>query len=186
MGEGSTFWVELPLGVGRETLFPSAQNGDSDSDEPGSTDLAKVRAAAKTMGDLPKAESMTDKLTKVVDAAALEASRNSPSFTSTTALQGLMEQSKCLLLYRALSGLVLISLLCRWTRGAYRTIWLTACAYDFAEQSALGEIIGVSPAPSDVRANAEQAILPQREYYVYYHYCHHGCHLLSGYDSSDV
>ena len=70
-GIGSTFWVELPFGVGGETLIPP-QLQDEGSDE-SSNDMSKVRAAARQMSPVP-ASVRKDTLLKTVDAAALDAS----------------------------------------------------------------------------------------------------------------
>ncbi|KAL0574306.1 hypothetical protein V5O48_007644 [Marasmius crinis-equi] len=76
VGKGSTFWVELPLGVGRQALIPSGSdvNFDFDSDGSGSgSDLAKIRTAARH-NVVPEALSQHDTLPMAVDAAALSAS----------------------------------------------------------------------------------------------------------------
>ncbi|KAJ3756009.1 Tco5, signal transduction HAMP domain histidine kinase [Lentinula raphanica] len=93
--KGSTFWVELPLGVGRKALIPSSPGinviarADSQSDGSMGLDVAKVRAAAvqretHSSDDdnkgLPSEDSCpihvrtNNTLVKVVDAAALKAS----------------------------------------------------------------------------------------------------------------
>jgi hypothetical protein len=89
VGEGSTFWVELPLGVGRKTLI-TAGPPELRLDGSTITDLAKVRAAAETRTDVPAS---MHSLTMAVDAAALKASQITPASTrSSSALHSLMEQ----------------------------------------------------------------------------------------------
>ncbi|KAK1220876.1 hypothetical protein PQX77_016324 [Marasmius sp. AFHP31] len=72
VGKGSTFWVELPLGVGRQALIPSGSNVDSDDGSVGE-DLAKIRSAARS-NESPAALSHHNTLPLAVDAAALSAS----------------------------------------------------------------------------------------------------------------
>ncbi|KAL0060486.1 hypothetical protein AAF712_012719 [Marasmius tenuissimus] len=72
VGKGSTFWVELPLGVGRQALIPSGSNVDSDDGSVGE-DLAKIRSAAR-LNESPAALSHHNTLPLAVDAAALSAS----------------------------------------------------------------------------------------------------------------
>jgi len=92
LGEGSTFWVELPLGVGRKTLVhakPSETESERSSNT--TTDLEKVRVAAGTRSSIPM--SMSNSLTMAVDAAALRASQTPSELArSSSAMQGLMEQ----------------------------------------------------------------------------------------------
>lgn len=97
VGEGSTFWVELPLGVGRKTLVHASP---SDNTQPASergsdttTDLQKVCVAAGTKDSMPS--SMSNSLSMAVDAAALRASQSpSVSGRSTAAMHSLMEQGR--------------------------------------------------------------------------------------------
>jgi len=73
VGEGSTFWVELPLGVGRKTL-------------------EKAPAVAETDSSLPE-QLTSNSLTSAIDAATWRASRTPPiSARSNSAMQTLMEQ----------------------------------------------------------------------------------------------
>ncbi|KAG7094161.1 hypothetical protein E1B28_007772 [Marasmius oreades] len=91
-GKGSTFWVELPLGVGRQALIPSGSNVDSVS-EPGSmgSDLVKIRTAAIHNESPPALSHNT--LTMAVDAAALSASElSSMAKPSSVTHSTLMEQ----------------------------------------------------------------------------------------------
>ncbi|KAK7056490.1 hypothetical protein VNI00_003046 [Paramarasmius palmivorus] len=72
VGKGSTFWVELPLGVGRRALIPSGFGHDYESDGSMTSDLVKVRHAARSNVSAP---AMThSSLPMAVDAAALSAS----------------------------------------------------------------------------------------------------------------
>uniref|UniRef100_A0A0W0G6Q9 histidine kinase n=1 Tax=Moniliophthora roreri TaxID=221103 RepID=A0A0W0G6Q9_MONRR len=73
VGKGSLFWVELPLGVGRQALIPSGVTGhDYESEGSMTSDLAKVRSAARSKVSPP---AMTHgSLPMIVDAAALSAS----------------------------------------------------------------------------------------------------------------
>lgn len=91
VGEGSTFWVELPLGVGRKTLIASTLPDLESQQGSNTTDLEKVCAAAETRTSLPTA--MSNSLGMAVDAAALRASQ-APSVSprSSAAMHGLMEQ----------------------------------------------------------------------------------------------
>ncbi|KAG5653606.1 hypothetical protein H0H81_011978 [Sphagnurus paluster] len=96
VGQGSTFWVELPLGVGRKTLINSYNPDETPrtGSEQGShttTDIEKVRLAAKTGNSMPR--STTRSLSMAVDAAALRASQLPPeSARSSSAMQSIMEQ----------------------------------------------------------------------------------------------
>ncbi|KAF8216735.1 hypothetical protein K438DRAFT_1797735 [Mycena galopus ATCC 62051] len=86
-GEGSCFWVELPLGVGREALVPPDMESEHSSTDP---DLTKVRAAARTSADIPVS---SHSLTMAVDTVALKASQiQPPSERSTSAIHNIMEQ----------------------------------------------------------------------------------------------
>jgi len=90
VGEGSTFWVELPLGIGRKTLI-TAGPPEPKSEGSMTADLAKVRAAAETRTDVPA--STSNSLPMAVDAAALKASQTTPTLArSSSALHSLMEQ----------------------------------------------------------------------------------------------
>ncbi|KAF8075156.1 hypothetical protein FPV67DRAFT_1476207 [Lyophyllum atratum] len=95
VNEGSTFWVELPLGVGRKTLVHSNPNEILNTKSEGgsqtTTDIEKVRIAAGTKSSVPV--SMSNSLTMAVDEAALRASQTpSQSARSSSAMQTLMEQ----------------------------------------------------------------------------------------------
>ncbi|KAJ7509919.1 hypothetical protein B0H11DRAFT_1961525 [Mycena galericulata] len=86
-GEGSCFWIELPLGVGREALVPPDLESEHSSTDP---DLAKVRTAAKTSADIPVS---SHSLTMAVDTVAFKASQiKPPAERSTSAIHNLMEQ----------------------------------------------------------------------------------------------
>jgi hypothetical protein len=91
VGEGSTFWVELPLCVGRKTLIVS---GSAGSDKTSSaSDVEKVLAAAETTTSLPAP--MSSSSIMAVDAAALKASQlRTTSSRSSAAMHSLMEQGK--------------------------------------------------------------------------------------------
>ncbi|KAF5379640.1 hypothetical protein D9757_009182 [Collybiopsis confluens] len=107
--KGSTFWVELPLGVGRKALIPSTglSNNFSRQDSQGSdgsmgSDIAKVRAAAEhknspdDVGDGSMRPNLRTKnsLTRVVDVAAFKASEmSSPMRSSTLMHSTIMEQA---------------------------------------------------------------------------------------------
>ncbi|KAJ6520841.1 hypothetical protein B0H19DRAFT_1204492 [Mycena capillaripes] len=86
-GEGSCFWIELPLGVGREALVPPDMESEHSSTDP---DLTKVRTAARTSADIPIS---SHSLTMAVDTVALKASQISPpSERSNSAIHNIMEQ----------------------------------------------------------------------------------------------
>ncbi|KAJ6488090.1 hypothetical protein DFH09DRAFT_1209930 [Mycena vulgaris] len=86
-GEGSCFWIELPLGVGREALVPPDMESEHSSTDP---DLTKIRTAARTSADIPVS---SYSLTKAVDTVAFKASQISPpSERSTSAIHNIMEQ----------------------------------------------------------------------------------------------
>ncbi|KAJ7255430.1 hypothetical protein B0H12DRAFT_1113322 [Mycena haematopus] len=86
-GEGSCFWIELPLGVGREALVPPDMESQHSSTDP---DLTKVRTAARTSADIPVSG---HSLTMAVDTVALKASQiKPPSERSTSAMHNIMEQ----------------------------------------------------------------------------------------------
>ncbi|KAF8892172.1 hypothetical protein BD779DRAFT_1784373 [Infundibulicybe gibba] len=90
VGVGSTFWVELPLGVGRKTLINTGPPS-SGSDSLATSDLQKVHRAAESNTAVP--EAMTNSLTLAVDAAAHKAAQVPlPSTRSSSALHSLMEQ----------------------------------------------------------------------------------------------
>lgn len=77
VGEGSTFWVELPLGVGRETL----------------QEQSDLEILVKQEPEADIAEAMVDSTLMNVDAAALKATQSPPPSTrSNSALHSLMEQ----------------------------------------------------------------------------------------------
>ncbi|KAJ7491943.1 hypothetical protein FB451DRAFT_1216444 [Mycena latifolia] len=86
-GEGSCFWIELPLGVGREALVPPDMESDHSSTDP---DLTKVRVAARTSADIPVS---SHSLTKAVDTVAFKASQIvPPPERSNSAIHNIMEQ----------------------------------------------------------------------------------------------
>ncbi|KAJ7580150.1 hypothetical protein C8J56DRAFT_962344 [Mycena floridula] len=87
-GEGSTFWVELPLGVGTSALLPPKHDEESEGSA-SSNDMAKVREAAKNMAPLPSTVSR-DTALHTVDAAALEASA---SWTSMPVANGILQEA---------------------------------------------------------------------------------------------
>ena len=87
-GEGSTFWVELPLGVGPKTFISGAPDLPEGSS---SSDLATLHHRTT-----PRVHSPTrglDGVTMAADVAAQRASRG-PSVSTQTdaAMQGIMEQ----------------------------------------------------------------------------------------------
>ncbi|KAJ7117815.1 hypothetical protein C8R44DRAFT_201560 [Mycena epipterygia] len=80
VGEGSTFWVELPLGVGSKAMVPCAPS------TPSSNDIAwhTVNLSSHDSGS---------SVAEVVDAAARMAAQSPPTSTrSSSALHGLMDQ----------------------------------------------------------------------------------------------
>ncbi|KAJ7117732.1 hypothetical protein C8R44DRAFT_791352 [Mycena epipterygia] len=86
-GEGSCFWIELPLGVGREALVPPDMESEHSSTDP---DLTKVRTAARTSTDIPVSN---HSLTMAVDTVAFKASQiTPPAERSDSAIHNLMEQ----------------------------------------------------------------------------------------------
>lgn len=91
VGQGSTFWVELPLGVGRRALMTPRSGLPDSSDGSLGTDAEKVRVAASSKTAVP--EAMRDSLTMAVDQVALKASQAPlASARSSSALHSLMEQ----------------------------------------------------------------------------------------------
>jgi len=87
-GEGSTFWVELPLGVGRNALIVSGSVGP---EKVNATDLEQFLAAAEAATSVP----MSNSLTMAVDAVVLKASQvPTASSRSSTAMHSLMEQGE--------------------------------------------------------------------------------------------
>lgn len=86
-GEGSCFWIELPLGVGREALVPPDLESEHSSTDP---DITKVRSAARTSADIPVS---TYSLTKAVDKVAFKNSQiPPPPERSDSAIHNIMEQ----------------------------------------------------------------------------------------------
>ncbi|KAJ7716136.1 hypothetical protein B0H16DRAFT_461099 [Mycena metata] len=86
-GHGSCFWIELPLGVGREALVPPDMESEHSSTDP---DLSKVRTAARTSADVPVS---SHSLTVAVDTVAFKASQiEPPSERSSSAIHNIMEQ----------------------------------------------------------------------------------------------
>ncbi|KAJ7251329.1 hypothetical protein C8J57DRAFT_672644 [Mycena rebaudengoi] len=86
-GRGSCFWIELPLGVGREALVPPDMESEHSSTDP---DLTKVRTAARTSTEIPVSG---HSLTMAVDTVAFKASQISPpSERSSSAIHNIMEQ----------------------------------------------------------------------------------------------
>ncbi|KAF7309943.1 Histidine kinase [Mycena indigotica] len=86
-GEGSCFWIELPLGVGREALVPPDMESEHSSTDP---DITKVRRAARSSTDIPVS---TNSLTMAVDAVALKNSVIKPPLDrSSSAIHNIMEQ----------------------------------------------------------------------------------------------
>ncbi|KAF8997922.1 hypothetical protein BDQ17DRAFT_1362850 [Cyathus striatus] len=93
VGEGSTFWVELPLGVGRKALT-GPHDMSLDGSSTASSNLDKIKAAAAAAGVTNgQPEGMTNDIIRVVDAAAMKATRI-PSHTArkNAAMHSLMEQ----------------------------------------------------------------------------------------------
>ncbi|KAF5373287.1 hypothetical protein D9615_007374 [Tricholomella constricta] len=95
VGEGSTFWVELPLGVGRKTLVHSHPNDnphtESERSSHATTDFEGLHISTRTQYSRPV--SMRNVMTMADDAAALRASQMPvESARSSSAMQGLMEQ----------------------------------------------------------------------------------------------
>lgn len=93
VGEGSTFWVELPLGVGPKTLIASGPVGSDRASQRSATDAEKVLVAVETTSSVPV--SMSSSSIMAVDAAALKASQvPTTSARSSAAMHSLMEQGK--------------------------------------------------------------------------------------------
>lgn len=97
VGEGSTFWVELPLGVGRKTLMnPPSIASERTSDV---SDVPKASHAAGRSSSEPLVKCGIS--AKVVDAAVQKASFTPPmSSRSSAAMHSLMEQGKSRLISR--------------------------------------------------------------------------------------
>ncbi|KAJ7696469.1 hypothetical protein B0H17DRAFT_1053342 [Mycena rosella] len=86
-GAGSCFWIELPLGVGREALVPPDLESEHSSTDP---DLTKIRTAARTSADIPVS---SYSLTTAVDTVAFKASQIAPPpERSNSAIHNIMEQ----------------------------------------------------------------------------------------------
>ena len=84
IGSGSTFWVELPLGVGRKTFITG---GPDLPDTSSSSDLNTLNTRSFTMPPL------RDTVTSAIDAAALGACQKpSTSARTISVMQGIMEQ----------------------------------------------------------------------------------------------
>lgn len=86
-GEGSTFWVELPLGVGSKTFNP----GPPDlHDAASSSDLDTLHRTNMRV----KSPTCADGGIKAVDAAGLRVSRkvSTSAQRNNAAMQGIMEQ----------------------------------------------------------------------------------------------
>lgn len=102
--KGSTFWVELPLGVGRKALIPSGGIKVSESEGSMGSDVAKVRAAARecdfsarTSSSSPVHLTTNNTLASVVDVAALKASEMSSVIRSSELMHStIMEQGMCI------------------------------------------------------------------------------------------
>ncbi|KAF9474819.1 hypothetical protein BDN70DRAFT_884421 [Pholiota conissans] len=86
VGEGSTFWVELPLGVGSKTFVTA---GPDLPEHSSSSDIATLHRANKRL----KSPSCADSVIMAVDAAGLKMSRKvSMTAQNSAAMQGIMEQ----------------------------------------------------------------------------------------------
>ena len=87
IGIGSTFWVELPLGVGRKTFITG---GPDLPDTSSSSDLNTLNTRSGNMFTMPP---LRDTMTSAIDAAALVACQKPSTSTRTiSVMQGLMEQ----------------------------------------------------------------------------------------------
>jgi len=93
VGKGSTFWFDLPLGIGASAISPH------DELDLSGTEITSRHGPSE--GRRPNAhrhESMKSKysILEAVDAACLRATQTSPlSLRSNSALHGLMDQGKC-------------------------------------------------------------------------------------------
>ena len=87
IGSGSTFWVELPLGVGRKTFITG---GPDLPDTSSSSDLNTINTRSGNVFTMPP---LIDTVTSAMDAAALGACQKSSRSTRTiSVMQGIMEQ----------------------------------------------------------------------------------------------
>ncbi|KAJ7255454.1 hypothetical protein B0H12DRAFT_533227 [Mycena haematopus] len=93
VGQGSTFWVELPLGVGRKAIEPCSP-GTTPSDIHSQTaPTFPVVPSHATNGHPPGSPGSGSTVAELVDAVAIAASDPLPHLTrSTSALHGLMDQ----------------------------------------------------------------------------------------------
>ncbi|KAJ7140325.1 hypothetical protein C8R43DRAFT_595336 [Mycena crocata] len=85
VGEGSTFWVELPLGVGGKAMVPCEPTTPPS--------LGHASPIYHLVGNAANQRSLRNSVTEAVDAAARIAARSPPMATrSDSALHGLMDQ----------------------------------------------------------------------------------------------
>nr|GAT57971.1 histidine kinase [Mycena chlorophos] len=86
-GVGSCFWIELPLGIGRDALVAPDMESEHSSTDP---DITKVRTAARTSADIPVSK---HSLTMAVDSVAMKNSAVKPPVDrSASAIHNIMEQ----------------------------------------------------------------------------------------------
>ncbi|KAJ7491994.1 hypothetical protein FB451DRAFT_1216560 [Mycena latifolia] len=84
VGVGSTFWVELPLGVGSKAMAPSG---------PATPPIIVYTSPIDIAGPAHGSQASGSSLTEAVDAAAMVAAQSLPNSTrSDSALHGLMDQ----------------------------------------------------------------------------------------------
>ncbi|KAF8216672.1 hypothetical protein K438DRAFT_1658130 [Mycena galopus ATCC 62051] len=92
VGEGSTFWVELPLGVGRKAMAPCTP-GTPQSDIHADTAPTFPVPGHVAHGQHPGSPGSGSTVTELVDAVAIATSQPTPPTTrSSSALHGLMDQ----------------------------------------------------------------------------------------------
>ncbi|KAK7025155.1 hypothetical protein R3P38DRAFT_2952994 [Favolaschia claudopus] len=92
VGEGSTFWVELPLGVGRKALIPGTP-GTPPPELATTTRFTLPLSPRPVHGPHPGSPGSGGTVAEMVDAATMAASQElTPRTRSSTALHGLMDQ----------------------------------------------------------------------------------------------
>ncbi|KAJ6518948.1 histidine kinase [Mycena sanguinolenta] len=92
VGMGSTFWVEIPLGVGRKAMAPCTP-GTPPSDIHSNVAPTFPVPGRPTHGQHPGSPGSGSTVAELVDAVAIAASQPPPPTTrSTSALHGLMDQ----------------------------------------------------------------------------------------------
>ncbi|KDR80820.1 hypothetical protein GALMADRAFT_241276 [Galerina marginata CBS 339.88] len=146
IGEGSTFWVELPLGVGERTFItgpPDLPDGSSSSD---------LDTLHRTGTRLRK--SCGPNVNMAVDAASLRASRKLSTIAQTNAaMQGIMDQG----------GLVELVLRKRDYDAAASPTVARLISNPLLASEAGGGLLSTSPPPVDTPEPPQQPSKPPEE-----------------------